>query len=179
MANPARLFHRNLRLGANTPLPLEALLEVVRNTTSFAEAVTFHKMGFPLNICMAGVPWPQWRGTYPHRAVMPPLSDMDKNEDDFWTKYHDSFEEGFDGNIYIVKRWTDTVREQSVVYSLGGIEIAGDYVKLSGSEMDWDAWKPLDPDCDCILSEEPFGWFHRCWQKCEGIDSYESDLFAE
>lgn len=59
--NPARQFGRRVRIGRGGPLPLEILLRIARFNTSLKEAVTFFKMGFPLQICMAGVGWTQNR----------------------------------------------------------------------------------------------------------------------
>lgn len=42
-------------------IPMPAMLEVVKYNTDFELAVAFYKMGYPLKLCMQGVPWPQVR----------------------------------------------------------------------------------------------------------------------
>lgn len=44
---------------------------VVEATTDFAAAVAFFKMGFPLKLCMRGVPWPQNRYELPSALFIP------------------------------------------------------------------------------------------------------------
>lgn len=59
--NPALMLRRNV----SQSLPLPIMYEVVRHTTDFELAVAFFKMGYPLKLCMQGVPWPQvWTRHY-------------------------------------------------------------------------------------------------------------------
>lgn len=65
--NPALMLHR--RVHQNLPMP--AMLEVVRHNRDFELAVAFFKMGYPLKICMQGVPWPQNRYEPPDGCFPP------------------------------------------------------------------------------------------------------------
>lgn len=59
--NPANEYHRNLRIADASRRALPGFLwdKIVLENTDFEAAVRVFKMGFPLNMCMAGVRWPQ------------------------------------------------------------------------------------------------------------------------
>lgn len=83
-------------------------------------------------------------------------------EGTLWPYFTQSMEDGYNGETYLIRHWSDEYDEWSLATALNGEVVAGQLRSLRSETIRF--WRPVDPVCFCIhLMKSPD---HDAWESC-------------